>query len=227
MTALTLRDAEAADRLALARLDDDGAPAAMTSAVSAGSAKTAGTPPGADGGVSAATRAGPATARVSFDPTLGNDRAWIRHGAVDGGWWPHSRNALTELPALVAALEARPGVRVQRLAVHRDEWDNIPRKLTAGNGHLVRVGWFTVIPRHTVSVTTGGQEPIELLVIPPSTSAKTAWAAMNTAATSPGTAQATDILTAEEAPGAPAGLGPGPDAGDPAAGRSPMPRPSP
>jgi hypothetical protein len=31
MTALTLRDAEAADSLALARLDDDGAPVAVTS----------------------------------------------------------------------------------------------------------------------------------------------------------------------------------------------------
>ena len=44
MTALTLRDAEAADRLALARLDDDGAPAAVTSVVSPGSAKNAGIP---------------------------------------------------------------------------------------------------------------------------------------------------------------------------------------
>ena len=39
MTALTLRDVEAADSLALARLDDDGAPAAVTSAVSHGSTK--------------------------------------------------------------------------------------------------------------------------------------------------------------------------------------------
>ena len=38
MNALTLRDLEAADRLALARLDDDGAPAAVTSVVSHGSA---------------------------------------------------------------------------------------------------------------------------------------------------------------------------------------------
>ena len=202
MTALTLRGIEAADRLALARLDDDGAPAAVTSAVSYGSAKTTRMPLGSADGAPAAIPAGPPSARVSFDPALGFDRAWTRRGAVDGGWWPHSRNAHTELPALIAALDARPGVRVQRVAVHRDEWDESPRQLIAGNGHFARIDWFTTIPRHTVSVTTaGGREPITLLVVPPGTPADTAQAAMNTAATSPGTAQAAGILTAEEASG--------------------------
>jgi len=85
----------------------------------------------------------------------------------------------------------RPGVRVQGLAVHRDEWDDIPRRLTTDNGDFARVDWFTTIPRRTVSVTTaGGREPIALLVVPPGTPAGAAWAAMNTAATSAGTAQA-------------------------------------
>jgi Family of unknown function (DUF5994) len=195
MTALTLRDVEAADRLALARLDDDGAPAAVTSVVSPGSAKTAGIPAGA-AGAPAAIPGGLPSARVSFGPALS------RRGAVDGGWWPRSRNALTELPGLIAALDARPGVRVQRVAVHRDEWDDIPRQLTGGGGHRVRVDWFTTISRHTVSVTiAGGREPIALLVVPPSTPAEAARDAMDTAATGPGTAQATDILTAQDAPG--------------------------
>jgi uncharacterized protein DUF5994 len=185
MTAFTLRDVAAADSLALARLDDDGAPAAVTSTVSHDGTKTAGNPSCDGGGAPSAIPAGPPPARVSFDPAL------IRRGAVDGGWWPHSRNAHAELPALIAALDARPGVRVQRLAVHRDEWDDIPHRLTADNGHFARVDWFTTIPRHTVSVTTAGdREPIALLVVPPSTPAGAAWAAMNTAATSPSTAQA-------------------------------------
>jgi Family of unknown function (DUF5994) len=201
MTAFTLRDVEAADSLALARLDDDGAPAAVTSVISHGGAKTARSTPGAAAGAPAAIAAVLPSARVSFDPAL------IRRGAVDGGWWPRSRNAPAELPGLIAALDARPGVRVQRLAVHRDEWDDIPRQLT-DNGHFVRIDWFTTIPRHTVSVTTsGGREPIALLVVPPGTPAETARAAMNTAATSPGTAQAADILTAEEPPGAPVSTG--------------------
>jgi Family of unknown function (DUF5994) len=182
MNALTLRDVQASDTLALARLDDDGAPAAVTSGISPGTANTAHIPAGA-AGAPAAIPAGTPSPRVSFDPAL------IRHGAVDGGWWPHSRNAHTELPGLIAALDVRSGVQVQRVAVHRDEWDEIPHRLTVNNGHFVRVDWFTTIPRHTVSVTTaGGREPITLLVVPPSTPAGAAWAAMNTAATGPDTA---------------------------------------
>jgi hypothetical protein len=58
MTALTLRDVEAADSLALARFDDDGAPAAVTSADSHGGTKTAGNPSGAEGGTPSAIPAG-------------------------------------------------------------------------------------------------------------------------------------------------------------------------
>jgi Family of unknown function (DUF5994) len=202
MTALNLPDVEAADRLALARLDDDGAPAAVTSLISPGGAQTAGIPAGA-AGAPAAIPGGPPSPRVSLGPALS------RRGPVDGGWWPRSRNALTELPGLIAALDARPGVRVQRVAIHRDEWDDIPRQLTADNGHFARVDWFTTISPHTISVTTaGGREPITLLVVPPSTRAEAARGAMNTAATGPGNAQATDILTAQDAPRTPVSTGP-------------------
>jgi hypothetical protein len=198
MTALTLPDVEAADRLALARLDDDGAPAAVTSVVSPGSARNARILAGAAAGAPAAIPGGLPSPRVSFAPGL------MQRGAVDGGWWPRSRNALTELPGLITALDVLAGVRVQRVAVHRDEWDDIPRQLTADNGHFARVDWFTTISRHTVSVTTaGGREPIALLVVPPSTRAEAAWGAMDTAATGPDTAQATDILTAEDSGRAP------------------------
>jgi hypothetical protein len=170
-----------------------------------GNGKTARMSPHAAAGAPSPVPAGLPSARVIFDPGL------IRHGAVDGGWWPRSRNALTELPGLIAALDARPGVRVQRLAVRRDEWDEIPHQLTS-DGPAVRIDWFTTTPHHTVSVTTaGGREPIALLVVSPDTPAESAWDAMNIAATSPGISQATDILTAEEAPERPApvsGFGP-------------------
>lgn len=152
-------------------------------------------PPGGTVNPPSAILAGPPAPRVSFDPALN------RHGAVDGGWWPHSRNALTELPGLIAALDSQPGVRVQRLSVHRDDWDEIPHRLTTDKGHRIRVDWFTVIPRHTVSVTTAGKGTIEVLVVPPSTAEGTAQTAMNMAATGPGGAQAGDILTASKAPG--------------------------
>jgi hypothetical protein len=60
---------------------------------------------------------------------------------------------------------------------------------------------FTTIPRHTVSVTAAGKEPIALLVVPPATVEGIARTAMNMAATSRGSVQAADILTASE-PGA-------------------------
>jgi hypothetical protein len=88
---------------------------------------------------------------------------------------------------------------VQRLSVHRDDWDGIPHRLTTGAGHVIRVDWFTIIARHTLSVTTAGNEPIELLVVPPGTAEDTAQTALTMAATGPGGAQAADILTASEA----------------------------
>ena len=150
-------------------------------------------PPGGTVSAPSAIVAGPPAPRVSFDPALN------RPGAADGGWWPHSRNALTELPGLIAALDSQPGARVQRLSIHRDDWDEIPHRLTTDAGQVIRVDWFTTIPRHTVSVTTAGREPIALLVVPPGASEGAAQTAMNMAATGPGAAQAADILTASEA----------------------------
>jgi hypothetical protein len=219
VSAFTSRDVEATDRLALARLDDDGAPPPVTwpqtrdshdrdairrgriGQVAASPAQTAAIASGEVAGQTLAVSppsailAGPPSPRVSFDPAL------HRHGAVDGGWWPHSRNAPAELPGLIAALDSGPGVRVQRLSVHRDDWDEIPRRLTTDKGHLIRVDWFSVIPRHTVSVTTAGKGTIELLVVPPGTAEAAAQTALNMAATGSGAAQAADILTASEAQG--------------------------
>jgi uncharacterized protein DUF5994 len=67
-------------------------------------ATTARTSPRADARARSATPIGLPPARVMFGPAL------PRHGATAGGWWPRSRNAPTELPALIAALDARPGV---------------------------------------------------------------------------------------------------------------------
>ena len=54
------------------------------------------------------------------------------------------------------------------------------------------------MPRHTVSVTAAGKDPIALLVVSPATAEGTARTAMNMAANSQGAGQATDILTASE-----------------------------
>ena len=184
VSAFPSRDAGAVGEPALARPDDDGAPPPVTwprqrqprpRRDPPGSLRAGGAgwhrprqpppprrpnrhPPGS--APVSAHKHPPASAASQLRP-----RAHQR-GAVDGGWWPHSRNAPAELPGLIAALDSRPGARVQRLSVHRDDWDDIPHRLTTDHGHRIRVDWFTIIPRHTISVTTAGKEPIELLVFP-------------------------------------------------------------
>ena len=70
-----------------------------------------------------------------------------------------------------------------RLAVHADDWDDIPDRLPGGGRHAIRVDWFTTIPRHTISVTADRKGPIELLVVPLTLSAA-ATTAMDMAMTS-------------------------------------------
>src|SRR4051794_32177071 len=86
--------------------------------------------------------------RLSLDPALG------RRGAVDGGWWPRSRNASMELPVLVSSLNAGVGA-VTRLGVDARDWDDIPRRITVG-GHVVRVGRFADV-NHKIIVTLGSR----------------------------------------------------------------------
>jgi len=96
-------------------------------------------------------------------------------GRLDGGWWPRSRDATAQLPALVAGLNVRSGV-VLRLAVDVLAWDEIPRRI-AVDGHEVRVGRFTDT-NHVIVVTLGHREHLLLLVVPPLAPEKAALAAL-------------------------------------------------
>ncbi len=58
-------------------------------------------------------------------------------------------------------------MRVQGLSIHRDDRGEIPHRLTTDRDHVTRVDWFTTIPRHTVSVTAAGKEPITIPIVPP------------------------------------------------------------
>jgi uncharacterized protein DUF5994 len=104
-------------------------------------------------------------------------------GRLDGGWWPRSRDARAQLPALVAGLNARSGV-VLRLAVDVLAWDEIPRRI-AVDGHVVRVGWFTDT-HHVIVVTLGHREHLLLLVVPPLAPQKAARAALALSVQPPG-----------------------------------------
>lgn len=130
-----------------------------------------------------------ASARLSLDPTL------RRRGAVDGGWWPRSRDARAELTALISTLDARLGAISRRVSLHVDAWDNIPRRLPVG-GRVIKVGWYRSMDPHGLSVSLDRGEPLQLLVIPADTAPTPAGIAMAMAASGKGTGRPTDVLAA-------------------------------
>lgn len=119
-----------------------------------------------------------------------------RRGAVDGAWWPHSHDAVAEIPALITTLGDRLGHAVRRAALSIDTWQNIPRRIHVA-GRVVKVGWFHAIDPRIISLTLAGAEPITLLVIPPDTADTAAHEALTLAASDRGrTLRPVDILTA-------------------------------
>lgn len=94
-------------------------------------------------------------------------------GLLDGAWWPHSRNLLRELPVLTNVLDRLWG-RVTRISVNPTHWPVVPRKVPV-TGHLVKVGWFKAEQDpHKVVLLSYRVGRMDLLVIPPATSAATA-----------------------------------------------------
>jgi Family of unknown function (DUF5994) len=129
----------------------------------------------------------PLASRLSLDPAL------KRLGAVDGGWWPRSRDPNVELPGPVSLLNARVGA-VVRLGVDARGWDDIPRRIRVG-GHVVRIGRFADV-NHKIIVTRGPQDHILLLVVPPRASTAAAKSALAMAANGTNSGRPEEILAA-------------------------------
>lgn len=118
---------------------------------------------------------------------MDNERAGFRNGidvrfrlrraggpvgpAIDGAWWPRSRELVTEVPELVAAL-ASTGVRVERFTYSVGAWGAIDRKLVV-EGRTVRTGGFRNMDPDLVSLTVDGDRRLDLVVIPPEADALT------------------------------------------------------
>ncbi|MFH8446483.1 DUF5994 family protein [Streptomyces sp. NPDC018026] len=111
----------------------------------------------------------PGTAVVRLETT--HDRK----GALDGAWWPRSRDIAGELPGLVSALSEYLGP-ITRVGLDTDAWDELPTRLTI-DGRVVRIDSFPV-GDDTVLITRGGNDLFSLLVVPPHTAADAARAAM-------------------------------------------------
>jgi hypothetical protein len=126
--------------------------------------------------------------RLQLDSTMAG------MGAVDGGWWPRSRDPDAELPGLIAGLDSSLGP-VTRVALNLDAWDSAPRRVAVG-GRRVRVGWFRNMDAHMIGVTRASQDRVALLVIPPHATAAAAEIAMAMAADAANNARPADILAA-------------------------------
>jgi hypothetical protein len=138
----------------------------------------------------------PAGLRLQLDPTMAGT------GAVDGGWWPRSRDPDAELPGLIAGLGSSLGP-ITRVALNLDAWDTTPRRV-AVDGRRVRVGWFRHMDADTIGVTRAFQDRVALLVVPPQATSAAAGVAMSMAADAANSAGPADILAA-------AGIGEEPD----------------
>jgi hypothetical protein len=126
--------------------------------------------------------------RLQLDPTMAGT------GAVDGGWWPRSRDPDAELPDLIAGLDSSRGP-ITRVALNLDAWDSAPRRV-AVDGRRVRVGWFRQMDAHTIGVTRAAQDRVVLLVVPPQATTAAAGIAMAMAADAANSAGPADILAA-------------------------------
>lgn len=91
-----------------------------------------------------------------------------RGAALDGAWWPRSRDLARELAALADVLDPLWG-RITRIAVNPLQWPVIPRRIMV-NGHVVKVDWFTSpFEQHKILLLSYTAGRWDLLVIPPET----------------------------------------------------------
>ncbi|MGW3073983.1 DUF5994 family protein [Kitasatospora sp. NPDC001132] len=125
-----------------------------------------------------------------------------REGALDGAWWPHSRDISAELPGLVRALTEHLGP-ILSVGLDTEAWDDVPARLVV-DGRSVHIDRYPV-GDDTVIITRGDRDHFSLLVVPPQASQETALAAMARAVEAGGTDSARQILIAT-------GIGPQPPA---------------
>jgi hypothetical protein len=135
-----------------------------------------------------AAASAPPALRLRLDPTM------ARGGALDGGWWPRSKDPDAELPDLIAGLESSLGP-ITRVALNLDAWDGAPRRV-AVDGRRIHVGWFRHMDADTIGVTRGSQARAVLLVVPPQATTAAAQIAMAMAADATNSARPADILAA-------------------------------
>lgn len=128
----------------------------------------------------------PAHPRLVLAPTRAG------RAVLDGGWWPRSWDPVVELPGLVVALSGHYGP-IRQLMLNRAAWGGGFRRLTVGT-RTVRMGWFSSLDPALAIATTEQGDQVDLLVVPPRTSAAVARDAMAIAAAPTNIVRAPDLL---------------------------------
>ena len=117
-------------------------------------------------------------------------------GYVDGAWWPHSNDLMTELPDLLAVLSVRLGT-IDRVIYNLAEWAKAPKKLPT-DGRVVRLAGYHRQPVNTIEVIGLNRNKIVLLIVPPHTDPDDAHATMMAAAAPSSASTVGDLLMAGE-----------------------------
>lgn len=85
--------------------------------------------------------------------------------ALDGGWWPRSRDIDVEVAELVDQFPVAIG-RVVRVLYSRPDWDTQPRKVRVARG-VVKTGSFPRDDTHMIVLSMSTRTQVRLLVVPP------------------------------------------------------------
>ncbi|MPQ98418.1 hypothetical protein GB931_10915 [Modestobacter sp. I12A-02628] len=121
--------------------------------------------------------------------------------ALDGAWWPRTRDLAVEVPELIAALDRR-GIEVERFTYAMDAWTPAPRKVVV-RGRTVRTGGFSAMDPQVVCLTVnGGSRRLDLVVVPPEADALTGARALRIS-TRPGPRSPLLVLAAAGCPPVP------------------------
>jgi Family of unknown function (DUF5994) len=120
---------------------------------------------------------------------------------LDGGWWPRSADPVAELPGLVLALDDAFDDRyspIWRIMLGAAEWHRRPRRLLVdgpAGSRVVRLGWFDTMPAGLLTAICSDRQRIDLLTVPPKSSAAAAQKAMEQAARPGNLTHTPDILS--------------------------------
>ena len=121
-------------------------------------------------------------------------------GAMDGAWWPHSRDFETEIADLIDHFPASAG-RVSRVLFSRPDWDTCPRQIMAGRGR-VKTGSFPEDDTHLVLLKLSSGVELKVLVVPSRLSDGSAQALMESAADPANRQVGSDLLASIPGQGA-------------------------